>query len=573
MQNITRRINEKLFVLKAKFQQISETRDTRISDLESNYNDNEGSSGTPDSTQENEDSITKKIESDTNKKMRKNVLFSCLFSLMMINTLFLNVENILPTWIPDHFPALHAIQISFILSAFEISGLIFSPFIGKNLNAVGRKNTILIGEIIMIISTVALGATQYITNQDWYLYTSLLLRFIQGIGSAQVQTSCYAIITFVFSDNREKYIGMAEAIAGVGLMVGPVIGGFFYSAFGYFSTFFIFGIMLTLNFFIALLITPDTLNKSLEADNEDVNPKNTKKITFKMFLLNKRSMLAFLACIIVCISISYQSAFLTDVLRSEKNIPPSYNGFVLSLPMFTYTVSTVFVSSLSKRIPRRLFIFASFILLSISMLLQGPSVMFGLPDSNWLMFIGYSISGIAQGFVFIPLLPEAIESIYIKEQIVEGENEYQDQILNDIASGLYSTFYSIGQILAPTLGGALYDYIGYRRTCDVMAIMCIIFSGIFFYFNVGFKIFAEELKIHTKMQSIKAKFDLEKKLKQEKTLSEKSLFLHDLSDTNLRLSEERSFEEFSNPASPKHDQERISNYNSENFSTNLSSPQ
>lgn len=52
--------------------------------------------------------------------------------------------------------------------------------------------------------------------------------------------------------------------------------------------------------------------------------------------------------------------------------------------------------------------------------------MLGLPDSNFLLLLGYALSGIAQGFVFIPLLPEAIESVYIKESIVEGENEYQD---------------------------------------------------------------------------------------------------------------------------------------------------
>ena len=43
-----------------------------------------------------------------------------------------------------------------------------------------------------------------------------------------------------------------------------------------------------------------------------------KPISFKMFLQNKRSMFAYLACVVVCISISYQSAFLTDVLRGEK---------------------------------------------------------------------------------------------------------------------------------------------------------------------------------------------------------------------------------------------------------------
>ena len=38
----------------------------------------------------------------------------------------------------------------------------------------------------------------------------------------------YAIITYVFSENREKYLGWAEASSGVGLMIGPVLGGVFY---------------------------------------------------------------------------------------------------------------------------------------------------------------------------------------------------------------------------------------------------------------------------------------------------------------------------------------------------------
>lgn len=98
---------------------------------------------------------------------------------------------------------------------------------------------------------------------------------------------------------------MSEAVAGIGLMVGPVIGGFLYQYFGYFTTFFLFAVLIFINFLIALLITPDTLNKCMDEDNEEKNPKNTRKVDFKMFLTNRRSMLAFLACIIVCISISY----------------------------------------------------------------------------------------------------------------------------------------------------------------------------------------------------------------------------------------------------------------------------
>ena len=58
-----------------------------------------------------------------------------------------------------------------------------------------------------------------------------------------------------------------------------------------------------------------------------------------------------------------------------------------------------------------------------------------------------------------------------------------------MASGLYGTFYSMGQILAPIIGGALYDAAGYRQTTDVMFLGCIGYSLIFFVFNVGLNIF------------------------------------------------------------------------------------
>lgn len=77
-----------------------------------------------------------------------------------------------------------------------------------------------------------------------------------------VQTACYAIITFVYSDNREKYLGYAEAVTGVGLMLGPVIGGPLYSLLGYFASFAVFGGILAISMTVALFITPGELNNS-----------------------------------------------------------------------------------------------------------------------------------------------------------------------------------------------------------------------------------------------------------------------------------------------------------------------
>jgi MFS family permease len=73
----------------------------------------------------------------------------------------------------------------------------------------------------------------------------------------------YAIITFLFSENREKYIGMAEGVSGIGLMIGPVIGGFLYTLTDYFWTFVFFSSILGLSCAFTIMVTPNSLNSSL----------------------------------------------------------------------------------------------------------------------------------------------------------------------------------------------------------------------------------------------------------------------------------------------------------------------
>lgn len=76
-------------------------------------------------------------------------------------------------------------------------------------------------------------------------------------------------MTYVFSENREKYIGLAEASGGIGLMVGPIMGGFLYFAFGYFVTFMIFCGMVLIGLLTTIFLTPNYLNENEEEDEND----------------------------------------------------------------------------------------------------------------------------------------------------------------------------------------------------------------------------------------------------------------------------------------------------------------
>jgi len=73
-------------------------------------------------------------------------------------------------------------------------------------------------------------------------------------------------------------------------------------------------------------------------------------------------------------------------------------------------------------------------------------------------------------------------------------------LISDYGSGLYGTFFSTGQILAPIVGSAIYEAIDYRPTTDLMTAVCLGWCLIFFVFNVGFNIFKKEKEIHEKIK-------------------------------------------------------------------------
>lgn len=199
-------------------------------------------------------------------------------------------------------------------------------------------------------------------------------------------------------------------------MMGPVIGSFMYAFLGYMGTFFAFTIILLLNCVLVSFTLPSSLNASPEEPEEEIGEdgevQERKKITYRMFLTNRRSLFAYLSCAMIGIFTSYNSSFLSLVLE-QFGFDGSSTGYVMAIPMLTYTLSSVVVTYLVKYIPRRLFIFISFVITALSLILVGPSLVLHMPNALWILLIGYALSGIGQGFTFIPLLPEIIDSVYL----------------------------------------------------------------------------------------------------------------------------------------------------------------
>lgn len=147
---------------------------------------------------------------------------------------------------------------------------------------------------------------------------------------------------------------------------------------------------------------------------------------------------------------------------------------------------------------------SAFGIITIADFLMGPSNILFLPDYSAMFFIGYALSGLGTGMIYTPMLPEIIDSVYQKTGIVEGDDENLDALIADQASGLYFLFFSLGVILAPLLGSGIYSLLSgdWAYTCDMFAVMPLIFTVCFLVFNVIPDIRKEKIENENRIENV-----------------------------------------------------------------------
>lgn len=118
----------------------------------------------------------------------------------------------------------------------------------------------------------------------------------------------------------------------------------------------------------------------------------------------------------------------------------------------------------------------------VSLIMFGPSQLLNFPQSIPLMLVGNSLGGFSVSFIFVPLLAEIIEVVKEKENIPD-DDEYLNEQVSDLSSGVFNTSYALGCLVAPILGGAFNDRYGFRATCDIFAFSSLGYALIFFCVN------------------------------------------------------------------------------------------
>ncbi len=129
--------------------------------------------------------------------------------------------------------AMDAVSLSWIRTAYLLAAAMFLVPFGKLADIHGRKRVFTYGTAIFTFAALLIGLS---TSGPMLI----VLRVVQGLGSAMIYGTGVAILTSVFApQERGRVLGINVAAVYLGLSLGPSIGGVLTEQLGWRSIFFV----------------------------------------------------------------------------------------------------------------------------------------------------------------------------------------------------------------------------------------------------------------------------------------------------------------------------------------------
>lgn len=109
---------------------------------------------------------------------------------------------------------------TWLTTSYLVASAVMTPVWGKLSDLFGRRRVLVVGIVIFLVGSLLCGVSQ----STWQL---LAARVVQGIGSASLFTTAFAVIADIFTPReRGRYAGIFGAVFGLSSVVGPLVGGF-----------------------------------------------------------------------------------------------------------------------------------------------------------------------------------------------------------------------------------------------------------------------------------------------------------------------------------------------------------
>lgn len=318
-----------------------------------------------------------------------------------------------------------SLQIGILFASYNIMQLLFAPIWGMLSDRIGRKPLIAFGLFGFSVTFILFGLAES--------YAAMLAyRIIGGIVSAAAMPTVTAMVADLFPpEERAKGMGVIGAGVGLSFVFGPVLGGLL-SGWGFAVPFFVSGGVALLTFLIILFALPESLPREKRTGSSRDKRGNPLAALF--------GPLSLLYGIMFIVSFAFSGLETTFALYINDLY--GYSSKDLGYMFLVMGIISAFVQGgLIGKMVKRL---GEPLVLTIGLILYGIGF-FAIPlaANFWALALTLSLFGAGQGMI------RATGTAMITQRTTQGQG---------VTSGTISSMDSLGRILGPLAGGAVYGW-------------------------------------------------------------------------------------------------------------------
>ncbi|XP_032681295.1 MFS-type transporter SLC18B1-like isoform X1 [Odontomachus brunneus] len=334
-----------------------------------------------------------------------------------------------------------------VFGIFELVVFIISPLYGQHLNQIGPK--ILFNGGILTTATCAIlfGLLDKVNGHYPFIILSFVIRIVEAMGNGAFLTASFAIIAKEFPNNVATTFASLETFFGLGLIVGPTVGGALYQVGGYTTPFVVLGSALFLAAVMTAFVLPVHNDRVQDAHN---NGGVGKLLKIPGVLIASMSIIA------TSVSIGFLQATLEPHLR-QFNLSPVVLGLMFVINGGTYALAApVWGWLCDKHSHPKVATVAGCILVMIGFSLIGPAPFIPLPTIIWITICGLVIHGLGMAAQLVASFTDALRTS-VSYGFPNSIETY------GLVSGLWTSTFALGAFIGPSVAGILLDNIGFRN--------------------------------------------------------------------------------------------------------------
>lgn len=355
-----------------------------------------------------------------------------------------------------------------IFALFALVQFAVSPLFGRIIPRCGSRLLIVTGQFLGGGCIILFGFLDRIGTADdntTFVAYCFLIRTVLAVGCTASTTSGFAITANVFPDHVAAIFGLLETATGLGMMVGPALGGVLYQYGGFTLPFVVLGALMILTIPLHVLWLPPS---------DDLRIGVRSVSVFRVLRIPTILVVCFAVVVAALVWSVLDPTLAPHIQSSDEDVSSSILGLLFLLLSAFYAVFSPVWGWLADRMTNCSPMLAGgFLLSAVGLLLLGPSPWLGFigfteaSDPLWLNVVALLILGISISLSLVPTFDKilgAVEKAGIEESFA----------MYSVVAGIWSSCYALGDFAGPAIGGWLVDQPGGFVWCvTYIAVACL----------------------------------------------------------------------------------------------------